>query len=88
MCDDLVEIAARVLLLEPLTWGNRADLQYNAATADWSRESKGLRLLETKALDNWLLIFDAKNREATENFFRMMKRVGPPIGIEVDQPDM
>ncbi len=86
--DDLVEIAGRVLRLEPLTWGNRPDLQYNAATADWSRESKGLRLLETKPLDDWLLIFDANSREITENFFRMMKHVGRPIGMEVEQPKM
>lgn len=66
------------------------DLQYeyDPSTADWSREMRGLPIICSPPLDNWLLLFTRRNGNEAQNFLHTLNRVSAPMGIRISRPMM
>lgn len=84
---DVLEVPARVLPSEQLQCGNRV-INYSSEFADWSRESRGSTVNDAKCMDDWIFLFTNSDRENAQNFYKTLCKVGPPMGMEIREPNM
>jgi len=51
--------------------------------ADWGRDAVKENVISAVPLHNWILVVTKRDQGKAVDFLNMMKRVGPPMGIEV-----
>uniref|UniRef100_A0A3P8WK61 Piwi-like RNA-mediated gene silencing 1 n=1 Tax=Cynoglossus semilaevis TaxID=244447 RepID=A0A3P8WK61_CYNSE len=83
----LLSLTGRILPVERILQGPRS-YEYDPSTADWSREMRGLPIICSPPLDNWLLLFTRRNGNEAQNFLHTLNRVSAPMGIRISRPMM
>uniref|UniRef100_A0A8C2RX27 Piwi like RNA-mediated gene silencing 4 n=1 Tax=Capra hircus TaxID=9925 RepID=A0A8C2RX27_CAPHI len=57
-----------------------------ASAADWSKDIRTCKVLSARSLNKWLVICSNRAESVTENFLNCLRRVGSPMGFNVDHP--
>ncbi|MXQ94554.1 hypothetical protein E5288_WYG003457 [Bos mutus] len=57
-----------------------------ASAADWSKDIRTCKVLSAQSLNKWLVICSNRAESVTENFLNCLRRVGGPMGFNVDRP--
>ncbi|XP_043338628.1 piwi-like protein 4 isoform X1 [Cervus canadensis] len=57
-----------------------------ASAADWSKDIRTCKVLSAQSLNKWLVICSNRAESVTENFLNCLRRVGSPVGFNVDRP--
>ncbi|MEJ1282125.1 hypothetical protein NN561_013078 [Cricetulus griseus] len=84
---NLLSFSGRILQSEKIHQGGKT-FDYNPQFADWSKETRGTRLISVKPLDNWLLIYTRRNYEAANSLIQNLFRVTPAMGIRMQRAIM
>ena len=58
------------------------------SAADWSKDMRTCKILSAQSLNKWLVICSNRAESVTESFLNCLRRVGRPLGFNVDQPKM
>ena len=82
----LVKINGRVLPPEKIVQAGNKAFSYKPEDADWSREMRGNRLISCIPLNHWVMIHTGRDESKARDFLGNLKRVGPPMGIQVNDP--
>lgn len=61
---------------------------YNKDNADWSREMRGQQLLNPAHLNNWVMIFAAKDQNNANDLYATLQKVCPPMGMRINKPKL
>ncbi|XP_067125118.1 piwi-like protein 1 [Centruroides vittatus] len=85
--DELVKMEARVVQSETILHKS-AQSTYDPSTADFSREMRGKSMFVSIPLTKWILITPSKERSKAEDFVQTLRRVCPPMGMQVSPPDI
>ncbi|XP_066894371.1 piwi-like protein 4 [Kogia breviceps] len=56
------------------------------SAADWSKDMRTCKILSAQSLNKWLVICSNRAESVTESFLNCLRRVGRPIGFNVDHP--
>ncbi|KAM3867907.1 piwi-like protein 1 [Diretmus argenteus] len=83
----LLNVTGRVLPGERIYQGPSM-YEYNTWTADWSREMRGVPLISSPALTNWLLFYTRRNLSEAQSLLQTLHRVTGPLGIRVERAVM
>ncbi|XP_048876096.1 piwi-like protein 1 [Brienomyrus brachyistius] len=83
----LLELRSRVLPAERIMQGSRT-YEYNPWAADWSKEMRGLSLINSRPLENWMLFYASRNYEQAQALLQTLGRVSGPLGIRVQRAVM
>ena len=62
--------------------------KYKPADADWSREMRGNTLISAISLRNYMVLFTSRDYEKAQDFVQTLRRVGPPMGINIGDARM
>ncbi|KAM4796124.1 piwi-like protein 4 [Rhinophrynus dorsalis] len=54
--------------------------------ADWSKETRGARMIGVQNLEKWLMVFSYRNAEVAENLLHNLKKVGSGMGLMMEYP--
>lgn len=82
---ELLSLTGRILREETIFQGSRS-YEYNPMTADWSREMRGLAVIQSPPLSNWLLFHTRRNNNEAQALVQSLNRVSGPLGIRVQRP--
>ncbi|OWK17650.1 hypothetical protein Celaphus_00008871, partial [Cervus elaphus hippelaphus] len=77
-------LASCVTALE--AWLGPGVLCQPASAADWSKDIRTCKVLSAQSLNKWLVICSNRAESVTENFLNCLRRVGSPVGFNVDRP--
>ncbi|XP_007936292.1 piwi-like protein 4 [Orycteropus afer afer] len=77
-------LTGRVLPLEKLLMQDQVCQPESAA--DWSKDMRTCKILNAPSLNKWLLIYSNRAENVTESFLSCLRRVGSPMGFNVDYP--
>ncbi|KAG7480651.1 hypothetical protein MATL_G00058540 [Megalops atlanticus] len=83
----LVTVKARVLPAERIVQGQRT-FEYNPWAADWSKEMRGLPLIRSLPLENWLMFYTRRNGDMAQSLLQTLGRVSQPLGIRMQRAVM
>jgi aubergine-like protein len=88
--DQLLQLNGRVLPQERITMHGR-ELEYKAVECDWSRGQRSCMMNIPMALENWLFLYAASDREGErlkDEFMSCMRRVCQPMGMNLRPPQI
>ncbi|GAA6087858.1 piwi-like protein 1 isoform X1 [Tachysurus ichikawai] len=83
----MLNLTGRVLPAERIIQGARA-YEYNPWVADWSKEMRGLPLINGIPLGNWLMFFTRRNADIAHSLMQTLNKVSGPMGIQMQRPGM
>merc|ERR1712212_698306 len=81
---ELLEVKARVLAPEKI-FQQRELPPYKPAEAEWSREMRGVKMLNPIALRDWALVCTKRDAQTAQSFISTLGKVCPPMGMEFAQ---
>ena len=61
---------------------------YKQQEADWSRETRGKKLIQTIHMGNWVLLHTQRDSNIANDFKQTLQRVCGPMGMNVNEPVM
>lgn len=62
--------------------------EYNPWTADWSKEMRGLALISSMPLENWLMFYTRRNADVAHSLLQTLGKVSGPMGIRLQRAGM
>ncbi|XP_061585884.1 piwi-like protein 1 isoform X1 [Cololabis saira] len=80
----LLSLDGRLLTGERIVLGGRA-VDYNPATADWSREMRGIPVVNCPALKNWLMFYTRRNTKESQSLLETLGKVAGPFNIRLQR---
>uniref|UniRef100_A0A8C3A461 Piwi-like RNA-mediated gene silencing 1 n=1 Tax=Cyclopterus lumpus TaxID=8103 RepID=A0A8C3A461_CYCLU len=80
----LLKLTGRVLPAERIFQGPKS-FDYNPMQADWSKEMRGLPLISSPPLDNWLLFHIRRNSTEAQALMQTLTRVSAPLNIHIER---
>ncbi|MCJ8735396.1 hypothetical protein PDJAM_G00246210 [Pangasius djambal] len=83
----LLNVTGRVLPAERILQGVRA-YEYNPWAADWSKEMRGLPLISSMPLENWLMFYTRRNADVAHSLLQTLNKVTGPMGIRMQRAGM
>lgn len=87
IADEPYEVDGRVLPLEHIILKNNSkvpvELNYS-----WNNYLRRLGVLRSINLDKWIFLYTVKDAPLAQNFKKMLKQVGPVLGLRVSEPSM
>uniref|UniRef100_S4RYE2 Piwi-like RNA-mediated gene silencing 1 n=1 Tax=Petromyzon marinus TaxID=7757 RepID=S4RYE2_PETMA len=83
----LLSLTGRVVPCEKLYQKDQS-YQYNQRQADWSRESRNMKLMTPISLEEWMLLFTHNNSNEARAIVDNLMQVGPPMGMHINKPEM
>ncbi|KAJ0067569.1 hypothetical protein NL108_008577, partial [Boleophthalmus pectinirostris] len=84
---ELVQLTGRVLPVERIFQGQKS-YEYDPWSADWAKEMRGIPLIRSPPLSNWLLLFTRRNSNEAQALVQSLGRVSGPLGISVQRAVM
>lgn len=81
---DPVKVTARVLDDERIIFGNNKSYDIGP-NADFNRQITSNTVLEAYDLNNWILIFDKRDKRTADSFEDFLHKVGAPSGIRTSK---
>ncbi|MCP3663915.1 MAG: hypothetical protein GY696_15720 [Gammaproteobacteria bacterium] len=85
---DVAHVKARVLQPENLVAGDNTTFNYNPASGDWAKESRGTKLTKAVNLEHWVFVFPKGQKDKAEEFFTSIRDIGRRIGMTIEKPEM
>uniref|UniRef100_A0AAQ5Z9S0 Piwi-like protein 1 n=1 Tax=Amphiprion ocellaris TaxID=80972 RepID=A0AAQ5Z9S0_AMPOC len=79
----LLNVTGRILRGETIFQGSRS---YNPMTADWAREMRGLALMQSPPLSNWLVLHTRRNYNEAQSLVQTLSKVSGPLGFRIQRP--
>ncbi|XP_061624752.1 piwi-like protein 1 isoform X1 [Phyllopteryx taeniolatus] len=83
----LLSLTGRVLPPERIIQESRS-YGYNPRTADWTREMRGLPLIYSPPLQNWLLLYTRRNNREAQSLLETLYKVAAPLRISLQKAVM
>ncbi|KAG8012192.1 Piwi-like protein 1 [Nibea albiflora] len=83
----LLNLTGRVLPRERLFQGSRS-YDYGPDDASWSRQMRGMPLISSPPLDNWIMFYTRRCSNEAQSLLQTLKTVSGPLGIRVKNPLM
>ncbi|XP_028269817.1 piwi-like protein 1 [Parambassis ranga] len=83
----LLSLTGRVLPGERIFQGPRS-YEYNPMAADWSREMRGISLINAPPLNNWLLCYTRRNSKEAQSLLETLGKVSGPLGVRIQRAVM
>uniref|UniRef100_A0A673CNS0 Piwi-like protein 1 n=1 Tax=Sphaeramia orbicularis TaxID=375764 RepID=A0A673CNS0_9TELE len=83
----LLSLKARVLPAEKIVQGSNS-YEYSAWKADWTKEMRGLPLMRSPPLNNWMLFHTRHAGNAVQSLLQCIERVSGPFGVRCRRPVM
>ncbi|CAH1233753.1 PIWIL1 [Branchiostoma lanceolatum] len=83
----LLKLEGRVMPPEKISQRSTS-YSYKQQDADWSREMRGQQLISCVPLENWLLVFTARESSLAQDFLQTLEKVGGPMGMSINKPVM
>ncbi|KAM6930622.1 piwi-like protein 1 [Xenentodon cancila] len=80
----LLNLDGRVLKGERIFQGPRS-FEYNPVAADWSREMRGIPLINCPPLNNWLMLYTRRNTKEAQSLLQTLGKVSGPFGIQLQK---
>ncbi|XP_077570635.1 piwi-like protein 1 [Stigmatopora nigra] len=81
----LLNLTGRILPPETIFQGARS-YSYNPRSADWTREMRGLSVMGSPPLENWLLLYTRRNSREAESLLDALYKVSGPLKIALQDP--
>ncbi|XP_068460923.1 piwi-like protein 1 [Clinocottus analis] len=81
---ELIKLKGRVLPAERIFQGPKS-FDYNPMQADWSKEMRGLPLISSPPLDNWLLFHTRRNGNEAQALLQTLIKVSAPLKIRIQR---
>ncbi|XP_038559676.1 piwi-like protein 1 [Micropterus salmoides] len=85
--EKLLNFTGRVLPGEKIFQGPRS-YDYNPMSADWSREMRGVPLISSYPLTNWLMFHTRRNGNEAQSLLQTLNKVSGPLGIRIQRAVM
>ncbi|XP_043928563.1 piwi-like protein 4 [Protopterus annectens] len=57
-----------------------------ATAADWSREIRNVKIIESQPLNDWLMVYSSRNADVAEKLFNCLQKVASGIGFRIEFP--
>ncbi|TSO88073.1 Piwi-like protein 1 [Bagarius yarrelli] len=83
----LLSLTGRVLPAERILQGQRV-YEYKPREADWSKEMRGLPLISSVPLENWLMFYTRRNADIAHSLLQTLNKVSGPMGIRMQRAGM
>ncbi|TMS03926.1 Piwi-like protein 1 [Larimichthys crocea] len=83
----VLNLTGRVLPRETLFQGSRS-YDYGPADASWSRQMRGIPLMNSPPLDNWIMFCTRRCSNEAQSLLQTLKTVSAPLGIRIRSPLM
>ncbi|XP_041644109.1 piwi-like protein 1 [Cheilinus undulatus] len=83
----LLNLTGRILPGERIYQGPRS-YDFNPQSADWSREMRGVPLISSPPLNNWLLLYTRRNGNESQSLLQTLGKVSGPLGIRMQRATM
>ncbi|XP_071783920.1 piwi-like protein 1 isoform X6 [Centroberyx gerrardi] len=83
----LLNLSGRVLPGERIFQGSRS-YEYNPWAADWSKEMRGVPLISSPPLENWLMFYTRRNANEAQSLLQTLNKVSGPLGLRVQRAIM
>ena len=83
---NMLQTTGRKLLSEKIHFKDNSIVA--GLEADWNKELIKEHVISAVPLRKWLLVFTKRDTSKAMDFLNMMKKVAPPMGIEVSQYTM
>ncbi|XP_029016531.1 piwi-like protein 1 [Betta splendens] len=83
--EELLNLVGRVLPAERIFQGSRS-YEYNPWVADWSKEMRGVPLISSPPLQNWLVFHTRRTGNEAQSLLQTLQRVSGPVGIQMQRP--
>ncbi|XP_037537105.1 piwi-like protein 1 [Nematolebias whitei] len=80
----LLSLTGRVLGGERIFQGSRS-YEYNPQAADWSREMRGIPLISSPSLNDWLIFHAPRNNMEAQSLLQTLNKVSGPLGIRMQR---
>ncbi|XP_078078916.1 piwi-like protein 4 [Mustelus asterias] len=84
--DEQISLVGRVLPNEKIHMFDHSCQP--VSPADWSRDTRNSRIIGSRPLQDWLIVFSQRNCETVGKLLGCLKKVGPPMGFSVENPKM
>lgn len=56
------------------------------SAGDWFRDMRGMKIIGVAPLENWLLVCSNKNADLAHELLRSLRKVGYPMGFQIEHP--
>ncbi|XP_068122925.1 piwi-like protein 4 [Hyperolius riggenbachi] len=66
----------------------RDNIVQPGSPADWARDTRDCRMISSKPLNNWLLVFTHRNEDVVEKLIYSLKKVGDGMGFSIEYPQI
>ncbi|KAG2470727.1 PIWL1 protein, partial [Polypterus senegalus] len=83
----LLSLKGRVLPPEKISQGGKI-YEYSPWVADWTKEMRGVQLMSTQPLENWMILFIRRNSDCAYSLVQFLGKVCSPLGIRIQKPIM
>ncbi|XP_038674833.1 piwi-like protein 4 isoform X1 [Scyliorhinus canicula] len=84
--DEQISLVGRVLPTEKIHMFEHSCQP--VSPVDWSRDIRNARIIGSRPLQDWLIVFSQRNYESAGKLLACLKKVGPPMGFTVENPKM
>uniref|UniRef100_A0A671U8K6 Piwi-like RNA-mediated gene silencing 1 n=1 Tax=Sparus aurata TaxID=8175 RepID=A0A671U8K6_SPAAU len=61
---------------------------YDPWTAEWAKEMRGMSLISSPPLDNWIIFHTRRNGNEAQSLLQTLQKVSGPLGIHIKRPIM
>uniref|UniRef100_A0A8C9X044 Piwi-like RNA-mediated gene silencing 1 n=1 Tax=Sander lucioperca TaxID=283035 RepID=A0A8C9X044_SANLU len=82
----LLHLTGRVLPAERIFQGPKS-VEHSWA-ADWSKEMRGMPLISSPPLENWLMLYTRRNGNEAQSLLQTLNRVSGPLGFRMQRAVM
>ncbi|KAF6729960.1 Piwi-like protein 1 [Oryzias melastigma] len=83
----LLNLTARVLGPERIFQGQRS-YEYNPMSGDWSREMRGIPIISSPPLNDWILLYTRRNSNEAQSLLQTLGKVSGPLGLRLQRAVM
>lgn len=83
----LLQLNGRVLPGERLFQGQKS-YEYNPWQADWAKEMRGIPIISSPPLSNWLMFYTRRNGNEAQGLLQTLNKVSGPLGIRMQRAVM
>uniref|UniRef100_A0A3P9I4P4 Piwi-like RNA-mediated silencing 1 n=1 Tax=Oryzias latipes TaxID=8090 RepID=A0A3P9I4P4_ORYLA len=83
----LLNLSARVLAPERIFQGPRS-YDYNPMSGDWSREMRGIPIISSPPLNNWIMFSTRRNSNEAQSLLQTLGKVSGPLGLRLQRAVM
>ncbi|KAM3611283.1 uncharacterized protein V6R79_016094 [Siganus canaliculatus] len=83
----LLPLNGRVLPTERICQGPKS-YDYDPLKADWSREMRGMPLINAPPMENWILFYTRRSSNEAQSLLQTLNKVSYPLGIRMQKAVM